>query len=47
MLTVNDLATQSRATAYVVRYYVRISLIQTAVQKENGYRMFMSPCKTA
>lgn len=40
MLTVNQLAIQSRIPAHVVRYYVRIGLIQPAGQKENGYRLF-------
>jgi DNA-binding transcriptional MerR regulator len=40
MLTVNELATQSGAPAHVVRYYVRIGLIQPAGQQENGYRLF-------
>jgi len=42
MLTVNELATQSGAPAHVVRYYVRIGLIQPAGQQENGYRLFQS-----
>ena len=42
MLTVNELATQSGAPAHVVRYYVRIGLIQPAGQQENGYRLFAS-----
>jgi DNA-binding transcriptional MerR regulator len=40
MLTVNQLAIQSSAPAHVVRYYVRIGLIQPAGQQENGYRLF-------
>ena len=40
MLTVNELATQSGAPSHVVRYYVRIGLIQPAGQQENGYRLF-------
>ena len=42
MLTVNELAIQSNAPAHVVRYYVRIGLIQPAGQQENGYRLFTS-----
>ncbi len=40
MLTVNDLAIQSRVPAHVVRYYSRIGLIHPERQKENGYRLF-------
>lgn len=40
MLTVNELAIQSKAPAHVVRYYARIGLIQPAGQQENGYRLF-------
>ncbi len=40
MLTVNELATKADAPAHVVRYYVRIGLIQPAGQQENGYRLF-------
>jgi DNA-binding transcriptional MerR regulator len=40
MLTVSELATQSDTAAHVVRYYVRIGLIQPASQQENGYRLF-------
>ncbi|MEN8167776.1 MAG: MerR family DNA-binding protein [Pseudomonadota bacterium] len=40
MLTVNELATKGDAPAHVVRYYVRIGLIQPAGQQENGYRLF-------
>lgn len=40
MLTVNELATRSDAPAHVVRYYVRIGLIQPAGQQANGYRLF-------
>ncbi|WP_029131868.1 MerR family transcriptional regulator [Sedimenticola selenatireducens] len=40
MLTVNELATKSDTAAHVVRYYVRIGLIQPASQQENGYRLF-------
>jgi DNA-binding transcriptional MerR regulator len=40
MLTVSELATQSDTAAHVVRYYVRIGLIQSASQQENGYRLF-------
>ena len=42
MLTVNELAVQSKAPAHVVRYYARIGLIQPAGQQENGYRLFTS-----
>ena len=42
MLTINELATKSDAPAHVVRYYVRIGLIQPAGQQENGYRLFTS-----
>ncbi|WP_039960756.1 MerR family DNA-binding protein [endosymbiont of Riftia pachyptila] len=42
MLTVHELAIQSDAPAHVVRYYVRIGLIQPAGQQENGYRLFTS-----
>ncbi len=42
MLTVNELAKQARAPAHVVRYYVRIGLLQPAAQQENGYRLFSS-----
>ena len=41
MLTVNELAQKSGAPAHVVRYYVRIGLIQPAGQQENGYRLFL------
>ena len=40
MLTVNELAIKSDTAAHVVRYYVRIGLIQAASQQENGYRLF-------
>lgn len=40
MLTVNDLAIQSRVPAHVVRYYSRIGLIHPQRQQENGYRLF-------
>jgi len=40
MLTVNELAKQSGAPAHVVRYYVRIGLLEPAGQQENGYRLF-------
>ncbi|MDH5355956.1 MAG: MerR family transcriptional regulator [Gammaproteobacteria bacterium] len=40
MLTVNDLAIQSRVPAHVVRYYTRIGLIHPQRQQENGYRLF-------
>ena len=42
MLTVNELAIQGNAPAHVVRYYVRIGLLQPASQQENGYRLFES-----
>ena len=42
MLTVNELAIQSDAPAHVVRYYVRIGLIQPSAQQENGYRLFVA-----
>jgi len=40
MLTVNELAIRSGAPAHVVRYYVRIGLIQPASKQNNGYRLF-------
>ncbi|MBT8434836.1 MAG: MerR family DNA-binding protein [Gammaproteobacteria bacterium] len=40
MLTVNELATQSKAPAHVVRYYARIGLIKPSGQQYNGYRLF-------
>ena len=42
MLTVNELAMKGDAPAHVVRYYVRIGLIEPAGQQENGYRLFTS-----
>lgn len=42
MLTVNELALESDTSAHVVRYYLRIGLIQPAAQQENGYRLFTS-----
>jgi len=42
MLTVSELAVQSGSPAHVVRYYIRIGLIQPAGQQENGYRLFTS-----
>lgn len=42
MLTVNELAVQSRVPAHVVRYYTRIGLISPVAQRENGYRLFAS-----
>ncbi|MEW8000809.1 MAG: MerR family transcriptional regulator [Candidatus Thiodiazotropha endolucinida] len=42
MLTVNELAKQSEAPAHVVRYYIRIGLLQPVGQQENGYRLFSS-----
>lgn len=40
MLTVSELAKQSKVSTDVVRYYVRIGLIQPAEQQQNGYRLF-------
>jgi len=40
MLTINELAIQARAPAHVVRYYVRIGLIQPGGIQDNGYRLF-------
>ncbi len=40
MLTVNELALQSAVPAHVVRYYIRIGLVQAESQQENGYRLF-------
>lgn len=40
MLTVNELAIQSGAPAHVVRYYVRVGLIQPTAKRDNGYRLF-------
>ena len=40
MLTVNELAVQSKAPAHVVRYYARIGLIEPVGQQDNGYRLF-------
>ena len=40
MLTINQLAIQSKLPAHVVRYYVRIGLIQPSDQQDNGYRLF-------
>ncbi|MFT5657464.1 MAG: DNA-binding transcriptional MerR regulator [Gammaproteobacteria bacterium] len=42
MLTVNELAIQSKAPAHVVRYYTRIGLIKPVSQQENGYRLYAS-----
>ncbi|HID72421.1 TPA: MerR family transcriptional regulator [Candidatus Micrarchaeota archaeon] len=42
MLTVSQLAKQSGAPAHVVRYYVRIGLIQPVSKMENGYRLFVT-----
>ena len=42
MLTVNELAIKGDAPAHVVRYYVRIGLIQPTGQQKNGYRLFKS-----
>lgn len=42
MLTVSELAKQSGSSAHVVRYYLRIGLIQPAGQQDNGYRLFTS-----
>lgn len=40
MYTVNELAKQSNAPAHVVRYYLRIGLIEPTTQQQNGYRLF-------
>ena len=40
MLTVNELAIQSKAPAHVVRYYIRIGLIKPTSHHANGYRLF-------
>lgn len=40
MYTVNQLAKQSNAAAHVVRYYLRIGLIEPTSQQQNGYRLF-------
>lgn len=40
MYTVNQLAKQSNAAAHVVRYYLRIGLIEATSQQQNGYRLF-------
>ena len=40
MLTVNELAIQSKAPAHVVRYYTKIGLIKPTSHQENGYRLF-------
>lgn len=40
MYTVNELAKQSNAAAHVVRYYLRIGLIEPTTQQQNGYRLF-------
>ena len=40
MYTVNELAKHSNAPAHVVRYYLRIGLIEPSAQQENGYRLF-------
>jgi DNA-binding transcriptional MerR regulator len=42
MLTVIELAKQGEVPAHVVRYYLRIGLLQPAQQQENGYRLFTS-----
>ncbi|MEW8029018.1 MAG: MerR family transcriptional regulator [Candidatus Thiodiazotropha sp.] len=42
MLTVNKLAKQGEVPTHVVRYYVRIGLLQPVGQQENGYRLFAS-----
>ena len=42
MLTVNELAVQSKSPAHVVRYYTRIGLISPVTLQENGYRLFAS-----
>jgi len=40
MLSVNELAIQSHVLPHVVRYYLRIGLLQPAGHQENGYRYF-------
>lgn len=40
MLTINELAIQSKAPAHVVRYYTRIGLIKPSSHQQNGYRLF-------
>ena len=40
MYTVNQLARKSDAAAHVVRYYLRIRLIEPTSQQKNGYRLF-------
>ena len=40
MFTVNELAVQAGAPAHVVRYYLRIGLLQPRSQQDNGYRLF-------
>lgn len=40
MLTINELAKRADAPPHVVRYYVRIGLIQVAETQDNGYRLF-------
>ena len=40
MLTIHQLATRADAPAHVVRYYVRIGLIEPAGTLDNGYRVF-------
>lgn len=40
MMTVNELALESGVATHVVRYYVRIGLIQPQGQQSNGYRLF-------
>ena len=42
MFTVNELAIQTNTAAHVVRYYLRIGLIQASMQQPNGYRLFSS-----
>ena len=42
MLTVSELADRSGSPAHVVRYYLRIGLIEPAGQQDNGYRLFNS-----
>lgn len=46
MLTINELAIKSDAPAHVVRYYVRIGLIEPAGEQDNGYRLFASQAVT-
>lgn len=40
MLTINELAKRSGLAPQIVRYYVRIGLIEADGRRENGYRLF-------